>query len=254
MVQLPGGSSTYWDAGQMQPDDGYVRTTLALKTSQYRPAVGDGIWVFAVDRESGKQDLIGIVKITSSVANTITNHDFSTWPNGNVDTTPPGGWYVNAQRGATRIGRLRPSGVRLVAIPWKGGSSVVLAQRVPFTGGSFHARIRPWRNCTVAHGTVQQFSGVIVADDRGEKALFCVTKSTREQIAEIGPSEVIDMVPGRIGSWNDVTVDPSSAALAPYARFTFGKEHPLTIGLEADTADSKTVAGDTGEVRLDVGR
>jgi hypothetical protein len=249
MVQSPSGTSTYWDAAQTQPDGGLMRASLTLRGDAYRPAVGESVWIYAIDHVSGKEDLLGILKVASKEPQVLTNADFATWPSGNVETTAPVGWRI-AQRGASSIARLPSAGIRLVAIPVKGGSSVVLNQNLQYAGGAFRARIRSTVSCVVADGKISEFFGLTISDDRGETAMFCVGNQSRETVTEVGALRVVDILPGRPGPWLSLSVDASSPTLAPYARFNFGKEHPLTIGVEADANGSRTVLGDLDGIQL----
>jgi hypothetical protein len=250
MIQSPSGSSTYWDAAQTKPDGNYVQTTLTLRGNQYRPAVGDSVWVYAINRVSGKEDQIGILKVVSSVPNVLTNGDFAIWPSGNIETTAPVGWRIT-QRGTSRIDRIGDAGMRLVASPSKGGSSVAITQNIDYAGGVFRARIRPAQSCSVSGGKVREFFGFIISDDRGQTAMFCVGNQKREMLQEVSALQVVDVLPGRAGSWTEIAIDPNSPVLAPYARFTFGKEHPLSIGVEADANGSRAASGDAAGIRLE---
>lgn len=240
------GVTTQWRAERATRSGGATIVSIVPEVKNKSPKANDGVIAYYYDPRDGNPNVtppaLVLPYMPPQLPPPIFDQDFSTWTGIYPDLSPLG-WSVGSTDRASYD--IRPftadnHGVQVsvAAAPIQNPgaistpipdvtASVALSQPAHLTDAHLRVLIRPYQPCIIEKGRVVVATGVQISSESGPSELFCIGRSPYNGPARMnGRTLTAEVVPGRIGDWNDVVFN-----LAPTLR---SKKSPIELSLVAD--------------------
>ena len=231
-LQGKGDDFLYWERTPQAVAPGESRTMrVAAPSTQLAVSPGhQTAQVVAIDADTANQTYSD-PRVVWPMAGGLANPSLDAWQNGPPDT--PVGWiYVASDLSMAYIRNARVQGRHAVAFdvappPDDDVRFVSLMQTVSGAPAPFTALLRPAENYT--NGAVpRRLFGLQIADPIGRSAYFTINSNLHAPVVYRQGDETVFVMPGRVGEWNAVDVDP--VALTKSAGLTWSDSRPAQIG------------------------
>jgi hypothetical protein len=250
------GFVSTWRVARDVPQGDVSTLTLVPRDFSDLPKLKDpGVFCFfdkATGQEHVGQFYVGVPAVETPPL--IANGTFSYW---NLGTSPalPSGWAKTGDADASFWAEPIPgvnSGLRfsVANLQEAPSATATLIQPVNVSPHVLRVRLRPFQDCTLTAqgGRVVTLAGVGIAAATGKRVIFCITSGRAVSVRRIGlTNDLVEMIPGRIRAWNDLTIDVRSI----WSKISRGVAPSVPSDLEVVTSIG-TPSNDHPWVTLDV--
>ncbi|MBV9103926.1 MAG: hypothetical protein JO060_10055 [Candidatus Eremiobacteraeota bacterium] len=254
LLQGSGDDFIYWTAKPLTVSPGLNRdvTIKAPNVQSEIPSGDHSVQVVAIDADAGTQAYSAPIELEPLAAG-IANPMLTSWLPGRPST--PVGWDISPTDFATGwirridLGKHRGGlAYAVAASPDDEWHVASVGQKLPGKLRRFSALLRPYQNYVGEGAYPRSIFGIEMIDSLGHHAYYVVDSALLH--AEVFKHDQFTMfqVPGRIGAWNTIEVDP--AQLQRDAGFMLSDTSQVEINILAGQhhGEPGTVRGDFGGI------